>query len=64
MLTCPKCDYKHGWSIDDGDITGDKGEFYTLPIQMKRTNPYSYFREIQEKDVLGCPNCGTIFLDV
>lgn len=64
MATCPKCDYKYGWTIDAGDVKGDKGEFFTLSIPMQRTNPYSYYRDKQEQNVLGCPNCGTIFLDV
>lgn len=61
-MKCPHCEYKNGW--DDEmltDIEGLNGEFYKLPVEMKR--PYiGYGRQYECIDLFACPKCFKTFI--
>lgn len=62
MIICPKCDYWDGYGEVNGkfqQIDGKHGAFYTLPIQLAQKE----FFQKSEKELLGCPNCGTVFME-
>lgn len=61
ITTCPTCGYKHGFGhIDDEfkQVSDGQGEFYQLAIKMQRGG-----WDRDENNVLGCPNCGSLFME-
>ena len=67
-MECPYCKYKNGWvpSPEPDEVgkdhLGEEGEFFLLPIEMKRTNPHNTFAT-EEASVYACPNCGRVFIE-
>jgi hypothetical protein len=61
-MICPECGYMYGWSNADMDtFEGREGEFYKLPIELKRSvDAYSSLPE--RADLYGCPKCKKLFL--
>jgi uncharacterized C2H2 Zn-finger protein len=58
-MKCPHCEYINGWDNETlSSIEGKHGNFYKLPITMKRE---SYDND--EENVFGCPKCKKIFMD-
>ena len=55
-MECPHCGYQHGW---DGktlsNLEGEKGRFFELPIDMKRSMAFS---SDEQKQLYACPSCG------
>lgn len=38
-MKCPHCGYIHGWDGEKmEDIEGSAGNFYSLPVEMRRQN--------------------------
>lgn len=59
------CNYEHGYDIDKGEIIGEKGEFFRLPIEMKQNQSLSirsYYPD-PTAQVLACPKCGIVFIE-
>lgn len=62
-MICPNCKYEDGWNPNKREyIEGDHGEFFKLPLAMTRNNESIFGKN--EKDVIGCPVCGTVCLDI
>lgn len=65
-MICNLCGYAHKhYTYDNktGETTypeGSSGEFYKLPIEMKRDR----FFDIETQTVVGCPSCGNVQLDI
>lgn len=61
-MKCPKCKYvSDEFDYDKNEwIKGDEGGFYSLPIEMGR----SMIWDEETKTLYGCPNCGTVFINV
>jgi predicted RNA-binding Zn-ribbon protein involved in translation (DUF1610 family) len=61
-MICPNCGYKDITYVDDGDIEGYLGNFYTLPIEMAQapTKHSRYSKKIVR--VFGCPECNSLFM--
>lgn len=63
-MKCPKCEYEHGgyWEKEQyKERQGDEGDFFVLPIQMRRDS-LGYYRDRDEEKVFGCPKCGILFM--
>lgn len=60
-MKCPKCEYVDAELGEGNWVEGDKGGFYSLPIEMKR--PGVSWKQ-NTADLYGCPNCGNVFIDV
>jgi hypothetical protein len=61
MITCPHCNYKHGWDIEaQDDAPAEKGEFFALPVKVERESKYY---SDDRKTVYGCPDCLKLFLE-
>lgn len=66
---CPNCDYTHDVMIDINDEAESKvlnghGRFYSISNGMTMQRPERYSHDLEETPLLGCPSCGTIFIDV
>ncbi len=60
-MKCPHCEYMDGYDYEKmAVVKGEVGEFFTLPITMRRDG--LYYRK-EERRVLGCPSCNKIFMD-
>ncbi len=61
-MKCPHCEYEHGftWVGDNYTrIEGEHGDFYELPVEVKRYNGYSE----QSKYLYACPSCSKTFIE-
>lgn len=64
MITCPNCNYQHGYDVTKQEyVEAKEGRFYRLPIEMKRESTWESGRILTE-EVLGCPRCGQMFMDI
>jgi hypothetical protein len=65
MIVCPSCKYTHGSGFTGGtngewkQINGRHGEFYKLPVKMEQDD----YGSPNRTDILGCPNCGQMFME-
>lgn len=62
-MKCPHCEYEHGWSGEEMDVSkGKEGEFFQLSnsIQMERSGSYG---GTDKRYVYGCPACNKLFMD-
>lgn len=62
-MKCPHCDYVDGWNAEEQKrVTGSEGNFYTLPIELKRAT-LSYTGNFDTVQLHGCPSCSKTFID-
>ena len=60
-MKCNNCGYEDGWVPEKLDVVeGEHGEFYRLPIDMKREGQYG----IETAEVYACPACGNMQIDI
>jgi transposase-like protein len=63
-VICPHCNYEYrvGYPRDGvREVVGDKGDFYSLPIRMERTEEFGWGREYATP--YACPSCKKTFVD-
>lgn len=65
-MKCPTCKYEFRWSYEEGgSFNGGKGEFYQSSVTS--SDGYVGFRMqrgFEQKQLCGCPSCGTVFVDI
>ena len=60
-MKCNNCGYEHGWVPEQLDVVeGEHGDFYKLPIEMKRIETYG----IHTVEVYAYPVCGNMQVDI
>ena len=60
-MKCNSCGYENGWVPEKLDVVeGEHGEFYRLPIEMKRATVYGF----ETAEVYACPACGNMQIDI
>jgi uncharacterized C2H2 Zn-finger protein len=58
-MKCPHCEYQDHAIDDNGkSVEGDKGEFYIMPVKMKRPPAW----DDEEEELRACPKCGKTFI--
>lgn len=59
-MQCPHCEYKHGWTPNEGVVKGTAGEFYYLNHTM---GTFTEGRTTENAVWLyGCPSCTKTFI--
>lgn len=62
-MKCPHCKYIHGWDLNENKkIHGKEGDFFSLPIEMKRESMGFYCSD-ETVNVYACPACNKLFIN-
>ena len=59
-MICPECGYEDEYYDDAGQHYGYEGEFFKLPVELKRNLPL--YSKKYHSDLYGCPKCKKLFL--